>query len=195
MRFPLVICVLLFLGPMPFASNEGNSSLSEHWQATSLSLEGLYEIMNTEICYKDRANFFGCLSAIEQIVMQRRDSSNLRLVFNLPVDNLDQIKVKRFLPKSYKNMASILNGHTKEHERKLSYWKKLYKHKYAINFDIIFADIIASPSKDETEKVLMADLINGFLASGYSPHDHILPESIAFEEDQNFVGIGVILKE
>lgn len=193
MRLSLVICVLLFLGPVPFASIEKNA-LSEHWQTTSLNLEAMYEIMNTDICYSDRVNFFGCLSAIEQIVMQRRDSGNIDLVFNLPVDSLNQIKVKKFKTKSYKNMASLLDSHKKQHEKKISDWTELYKRKYAINFDLIFADIIISKNRDEVEKELVGSLINGFLATVYSPHDHVLPESMAFEEDQNFVGIGVILK-
>ena len=193
MRFPLVICMLLLLGPMPFAFNEQNS-MSKHWQVTSLNLESLYEIMNTEVCYGDRVSFFGCLTALEQIVMQKRDFSNIRLVFDTPVDSLDQIQVKRLAVERHKSMASILASHTKQHENKISYWNKLYKHKYGINFDLVLVDIINSANQNESEQELIADLINGFLSSAYSPHDHILPETMALEEDQNFIGIGVILK-
>ncbi len=193
MRAYLAVFVLLF-SPIPFAHNVHNSS-SEHWRATGLSLEKLFEIMNTEICYQDRVKFFGCMSTLESTIMLEEDSGEIKLVFDRighGIDSLNDIKIKKLTFKNHKSIDDLLNSHREYQREKIAYWNDLYQYKFGINFDLLFSDVVRYDAQNEKEQI--ASMINEFLSASYSPHDHVVPLTMASVENQNFMGIGVILR-
>ena len=189
MRFSFIFLVILALTPVAVDTYETDS---ENWVSTDLNLEGLIEIANNDTCYADRLSFFGCMTGLESAVMISKDQSSISIYFEkLPVNEVKDVKaIKHSF--EFKSMKSLLKHFNEQQKNKVDRWASLYKLPQRIDFESLFRQLVNE--RKQNKKEYIASIINSYLSSSFSPHDHIIPNSISFDKTKNFMGIGVQLQ-
>lgn len=134
------------------AETASSKRLDKYWQESGVGLVELEQLVSNSKCYKSQIYFQACINTI---IVGATESS-----------------FKNFFVRDVLNISSKISDFEDLSEKEKM--DLILKHKLHPNFNLAIEKIIKK-EKVELQPILVANMINAFLAVYYDPHTYILP--------------------